>query len=159
MFGEPVGFSIDGGGTRKSFIGLLISLLIIGTLIPYSFKKFERLIEYDGVWVSFETDPEGKQITDRTQIHNFTVGFQLSHIIKKEFLNIEEYFSIVSFNIVIDDNRPTFIPITTRPCTDEDLQKSFIDFEGAKQFLSPDAMICLDGLSEIELYGITTDPT
>ena len=60
MFGKPVGFSIDGGGTRKSCIGLLLSLLIIATLIPYSFKKLERLIEYEGVWVSLETDPEGK---------------------------------------------------------------------------------------------------
>ena len=68
LFGEPVGFTIDGDGSRKSCLGLLLSLIIIATLIPYSFKKFDTLITYGDNQVSMQVDNQGKQPSDRTKI-------------------------------------------------------------------------------------------
>ena len=80
LFGEPVGFTIDGSGTRKSFLGLFLSLCIIGTMIPYSFKKFDKLQSYDDVTLTSYVENSVKSPTDRTTIDNYTVGFGLANL-------------------------------------------------------------------------------
>ena len=52
-----------------------------------------------------------------------------------------------------DPENANLIPIEIRPCTEEDLYKALPDVENAKKFVIPNEMICLDRLSEVELYG------
>ena len=68
LFGEPVGFTIDGDGSHKSCLGLSLSFFILATMIPYSFKKFQTLNTFDDVTVTEFIDYEGKQTTDTTLI-------------------------------------------------------------------------------------------
>ena len=47
IFGETVGFSIDGSNSRRSILGALLSLAIFATVMTYATKKFGVMINRD----------------------------------------------------------------------------------------------------------------
>ena len=51
IFGEQVVFTVDGEGSQKSYLGLIISLCIFATILPYSYNKFDTLRTYDDLAV------------------------------------------------------------------------------------------------------------
>ena len=81
IFGEPVGFSVDGDGSHKSYLGLLLSLCVIGTISPYSISKFNTLVEFGDTRVSDDLEPSGIDLSDRTKIENLTFAMGLSNFL------------------------------------------------------------------------------
>ena len=60
IFGEPVVFTIDGEGSQKSYLGLMLSLCIFATVFPYSYNKFNTLRTHNDTVKEEFIDPEGK---------------------------------------------------------------------------------------------------
>ena len=83
IFGEPVGFTVDGEGSQKSYLGLLLSLIIFGTIIPFTYQKFSTLRTFGDTKVSDDLDPSGKNLSDRTKIENFSFAISLADIYTK----------------------------------------------------------------------------
>ena len=50
-------FTVDGEGSRKSYLGFLLSLVIFATVLPYSYDKYNTLINYGDTTVSDDIDP------------------------------------------------------------------------------------------------------
>ena len=44
LFGESIGFQIDGLSSRKSILGAILSFAIFATVLPYSVKKYATLL-------------------------------------------------------------------------------------------------------------------
>ena len=92
QFGEPVEFTVDGEGSRKSFLGLLLSLVIFATVIPYSVDKYKTLINYGDTTVLDDFDPSGKKPTDVTKIPELSIAIQIMNLGTLESIKMDDYF-------------------------------------------------------------------
>ena len=61
MFGQQVAFTVDGEGSRKSYLGLMLSICIFVAVIPYAFNKSETLRTYGDTILSDDIDPSGRK--------------------------------------------------------------------------------------------------
>ena len=59
LFGESIGFKIDGEESRRSILGLMLSLGIFATILPYAVKKWQVMINYDDTDISETVKPNG----------------------------------------------------------------------------------------------------
>ena len=46
LFGQGIGFSVNGKGTYKSFIGLVFSIGILATVLPFGLNKLIICMEH-----------------------------------------------------------------------------------------------------------------
>lgn len=77
IFGEPVGFTVDGEESRKSYFGLFLSICIFAIMVPYDIKKCNILLTHGDTKLSDDLDPSGKDSVDRTNIKDFTLAFNV----------------------------------------------------------------------------------
>ena len=94
QFGEPVEFTVDGDGSRKSFFGLLLSLVIFATVIPYSIDKYRTLVEYGDTSISEDFYPHWKKPTDVTKIPELSVAIQIMNVGTLETIKVDDYFDV-----------------------------------------------------------------
>ena len=49
-------------------------------MLPYSYDKYNTLINYGDTVVSIDIDPQGKQDTDITKIPGLTIAIQIMNL-------------------------------------------------------------------------------
>ena len=64
LFGEQIGLNIDGEGANKTILGLLFSLCIFATIIPYGVKKYDVMINYEDTDIQRTVDSNGLAIDE-----------------------------------------------------------------------------------------------
>ena len=97
IFGEPVEFTVDGEGSRKSCLGLLLSLVIFATVLPYSFDKYKILINYGDTTVSSDFNAYGKDPSDKTKVEDLSIAMQIMNVKTYQSIKLEDYFYVYAF--------------------------------------------------------------
>ena len=130
LFGETVGFKIDGHDSKNSWPGLLLSVCIFATIVAYTAVKYVVMVTHNGTQIIEFSDPEGKKVGDKTKIDGLSVGFFLYDLSRDAALNTQDYLKIEAMNFKeanhygLSDN---FSPITVGDCTIDDFEKVFPD--------------------------------
>ena len=86
LFGQGVGFSVNGKGTFKSFIGLVFSIGILATVLPFGLNKFIKCMEHSDT-LHQESISQGHVDLNKVQvIEGFNVAVVL---LDKNYLPLE----------------------------------------------------------------------
>ena len=78
FFGQSIGFEVAGRGTLNSFLGALLSLLIVVITLFYATDRFETMIDFgDTTYQSVKAEGVHGDTIFEQQETNFNIAFEL----------------------------------------------------------------------------------
>ena len=103
LFGEKVGFNIEGESSRKSIIGTLVSCYIFCVIVPYAYSKFEKMRNYGDTKHQTIRSSESLTSEDKETIQNFNVMMYLqTNVIQTlrigDYLDAKLYYAQADLN-------------------------------------------------------------
>ena len=167
LFGEGVTFEIEGRSTKTSYLGSLISLVIIVITTSYAFTRFGIMREYNDTSYQETTSdaeysPESPLTYEKSQF-DFAIGIQDNNAGELQFpadIDTHFYFSVINFVNGLEDGSPSLElnSLKLRQCTQEDVESRFsTSHPGIKSALL--ASYCLEDPGSFGLYGeVLNDP-
>ena len=120
------------------------------------------MIEHNDTKIITVSDPVGKMADDKTKIEGLTVAFFIYNYSLGQVMNTQDYIDIQAWNLIESENfdfgnSGQYTNIAVEKCTYDDFGRIFPDLSNDLVSDFVDSSICVQNLSEIDLYGSSTD--
>ena len=155
IFGEGIGFNINGEATHKSYVGLFFSIIIFTTMTAFGIKQFDTMINYEDTRHSYqlrENVMDKKEEVFNKDLHiGFTIVNQRGRPVDTTgYFNWQGSWRTTKY--VEDSDRNISVEnelISTHECSLEQFQSDFPDIAPEYALFST----CFDDLDKKSFVG------